>query len=337
MLFTLASDLRSAGHHVATSIDRCLAASLNSGVFDTTHWFDGPSHPDGSWLDHWLQIALQCDKVIVIAPEIDGLLLTAVNRLREHGCEVIASSREFLESTSDKLQTALRATHYGLSHPATHLLRDWLTNYRDYFTATQMTNSRWVVKSRDGAGCNDMKLFSNVNALLEYFSEQAIQDARIPDQFIVQEWIPGRACSAAILCDTKAPVLLGAVEQQLEYLPEGVENDRFEIKYVGGAGPLQNISSVELQTFIDRVFDAFNGARGWIGIDFVVATDGSMHLIEINPRMTTSYLGYRQWYGNRIAQALASDCMDGLVDNLEQSKATWPELTPITFSQDEAI
>ena len=49
-------------------------------------------------------------------------------------------------------------------------------------------------------------------------------------------------------------------------------------------------------------------AAGWIGIDFLVPNDPTQLqdyvVVEINPRLTTSYLGYRKWYGPHLAGTL---------------------------------
>jgi predicted ATP-grasp superfamily ATP-dependent carboligase len=62
-----------------------------------------------------------------------------------------------------------------------------------------------------------------------------------------------------------------------------------------------------LERFADDVLRAIPGKpQGWIGIDFIMEPDGQWCAVEVNPRLTTSYLGYRKWYGHRLAGSWAS-------------------------------
>jgi predicted ATP-grasp superfamily ATP-dependent carboligase len=41
-------------------------------------------------------------------------------------------------------------------------------------------------------------------------------------------------------------------------------------------------------------------------VDFVIDPRGLWHAIEINARLTSSYLGYRKWLGHRLADAIVT-------------------------------
>jgi predicted ATP-grasp superfamily ATP-dependent carboligase len=52
------------------------------------------------------------------------------------------------------------------------------------------------------------------------------------------------------------------------------------------------------------------GLQGYVGVDLVL--DGErVHIIEINPRLTTSYVGLRQVTPLNLAQAIWNACIDG--------------------------
>ena len=103
--------------------------------------------------------------------------------------------------------------------------------------------------------------------------------------------------------------VLGAVEQQIELASESNHCGYASVSYLGGAGPLQRVSFEQLEHLAMRVRDSLPlGAKGWIGIDFLIPDEmqssQNLVVIEINPRLTTSYLGYRQWYGHALANSL---------------------------------
>ncbi|MBS7633086.1 ATP-grasp domain-containing protein, partial [Candidatus Bathyarchaeota archaeon] len=53
----------------------------------------------------------------------------------------------------------------------------------------------------------------------------------------------------------------------------------------------------------EKAVSIFKGFRGYLGIDVVLAKDKA-YLIEINPRLTTSYVGLRKVIGYNPAQAI---------------------------------
>ncbi len=61
------------------------------------------------------------------------------------------------------------------------------------------------------------------------------------------------------------------------------------------------------------------GLRGYVGVDMVLSEDAVL-LIEINPRITTSYIALRQVIRLNLAQAIWEACRNGIL----------PECTPLT-------
>jgi predicted ATP-grasp superfamily ATP-dependent carboligase len=105
----------------------------------------------------------------------------------------------------------------------------------------------------------------------------------------------------AVLASGEHRTVLGAMQQHLSM------SDDQGISYQGGSGPLEDAPIERLQSFADQVLAAIPGrAQGWIGIDFVVTRSGQWHAIEVNARLTSSYLGYRAWYGAGLAQSLTT-------------------------------
>lgn len=306
MLSALATDLSECGHEVHTCLER--NASADPLVVSLMKRISGLQVHDVefAWLDRWIEIALQCDRTIVIAPEIHQQLERIVNKLRFLGAVVIASSTSFLQATSDKLATAELLNESGVPHPETQLL----TQYRLSAIPQVDCNARMQVtlKRRDGAGCADMKVFDDHRKFAEWLKSPESQ-VLAGDDWIVQPWLSGRPASLALIAADDDWTVLGAVEQQIELATESSERGYSVVSYLGGAGPLEEVSIEQLVRLALSVRESLpSGAKGWIGIDFLIPE--SMHasqdlvVIEINPRLTTSYLGYRKWYGHTLADSL---------------------------------
>ncbi len=318
MLTALATDLALCGHKVHTcasvafrSAKEAEAAALaQAAAFAerkatlTVHPID-PDNDKHSWMDRWIEVALQCDRTIVIAPEIHQQLEDIVAKLRLSGATVVASSGAFLKAASDKLATANFFKKSQVPHPATLSLSRYLTSIDkldDSKPASAVT-----LKRRDGAGCVDMKVFANQRRLTEWLEDQESQKV-FGDEWIVQEWLSGKSASVALLAGDDW-TLLGAVHQRIELANSLNQLGVFEVSYLGGTGPVSGVSVEQLENLASQVREALPpGAAGWIGIDFLVPDEsvGSKDLIaiEVNPRLTTSYLGYRKWYGYTLADSL---------------------------------
>ncbi len=67
-----------------------------------------------------------------------------------------------------------------------------------------------------------------------------------------------------------------------------------------------------IQHTVDRVASV-PGLRGWVGVDLVLPDDGPPVVVEINPRLTTSYLGYRRLTGTNLAERWLRGAANGTI------------------------
>jgi predicted ATP-grasp superfamily ATP-dependent carboligase len=77
--------------------------------------------------------------------------------------------------------------------------------------------------------------------------------------------------------------------------------------YLGGRVPLPHPLARRAETLALNIGAALLPFRGYLGLDMVLglAEDGSDDVcIEINPRLTTSYVGLRQMYEENLALAM---------------------------------
>ena len=229
----------------------------------------------------WLGAAQRCDAALIVAPESDGVLAKAAAMLRAGGVDVIAGSGDFLRVASDKALTAKTLTTAGIAHPPYMTLAD-----RRYQVELE-SYDKFVVKPRDGCGTQKIKTYDSFDHAR----------ADLEDNLILQAWLPGRAVSVALVASPTQQTFLPAVSQAL---CDGT------CEYAGGQGPLDDDSQRRATALASRAIGAMPPTvRGFVGLDLVLGPRPSEdYVIEINPRLTTSYVGIRRMIHGNLAARL---------------------------------
>lgn len=229
----------------------------------------------------WVAAARDCDAALVIAPESDGVLAKGVAALRGGGVNVIAGSGEFLRVASDKLLTAQVLHMSGVAHPPYVGVGD------ERMVGVVAGATRFVVKPRDGCGTQEIRTFRDFREARKALSEKTI----------MQSWMPGRTVSISLVASRNYQTYLPAVGQSI--------TDR-ECHYTGGCGPLDDSDQRRAMSLASRAIAAMPPtAKGFVGLDLVLGDSPSDDcVIEINPRLTTSYVGLREIINGNLAARL---------------------------------
>ena len=109
----------------------------------------------------------------------------------------------------------------------------------------------------------------------------------------------GRAASVAFLIGPGRRLALPAAAQHLS------TDGRF--RYQGGSLPLPPALADRATRIAVRAVDVVEGLQGYVGVDVVLgpsADGGDDSVIEINPRLTTSYVGLRALARFNLAEAM---------------------------------
>jgi predicted ATP-grasp superfamily ATP-dependent carboligase len=215
--------------------------------------------------ERFRQLAGSADRTLVVAPEIDGLLENRSLQVSVAGGTWVGCPADTIALCSDKLATAQHLRHHRL-------------NVVDTRTAQvpRPDSERVVWKPRDGAGSQGISTTSRTDPPPH------------PDS-IVQPLVQGRHVSVAVICGDQQAFSLPVAEQHLS------SDGRFT--YQGGKVPCFPLDSPQSQAIRHLAEDACRSlghARGWMGVDLVLLEDNTPVIMEINPRLTTSFLGYRQ-------------------------------------------
>ena len=257
---------------------------------------------------HFVELARQADFTLVIAPEFDDHLLKRCRQVEECGGRLLGPSVDAVRLTGDKLRLAEYLRSRQVPTPAT-LLWKW-TN------AT--VELPMVVKPRFGAGSQATFLLHNSEDCAAAAAQATAEGW--DGEMIQQPYSAGVAASVAFLLGPKIQLALPAAAQHLS------TDGRF--RYLGGSLPLPPDLNARAQRLASQAVAAVDGLFGYVGVDVVLglSADGSADvLIEINPRLTTSYAGLRRLATFNLAEALLAVALGTPLPPL-----AWRE-TPIRF------
>jgi tyramine---L-glutamate ligase len=236
----------------------------------------------GEHLEHFERLAGEADATFLIAPEFDGILLKAARRVVQFGGRLASPTPDFIRLTADKHATCERLAAAGVPVPPGMLLEGEQKLPANFSYPA-------VLKPVDGAGSQDTLLVAGPH------------DEPPPYAWNrrLERYQPGLAASVAFLCGPAGRVSLVPCKQRI------TEDGR--LRYRGGELPLAGGLSERAIAVADRALAALPATQGYVGIDLVLGRDpegGEDFVIEVNPRLTTSYVGLRAATRSNLAEAM---------------------------------
>lgn len=216
-------------------------------------WETGMREADAAWL---------------IAPESGAQLLQLTALAERLGKPVIGSTADAVALASSKHATCNHLQAAGIAAVPTYRWADW----------PQAAAQRWVIKPDDGAGCEDTVCFDDVDAVRAWMQPRAATH-------VIQPLMTGTPASLSLLCKQGAAWLLSCNVQKVT-----IEHGRFV--YAGSVINGAAACWTRCEALAARIAQAIPGLAGYIGIDLLIDEE-DITVLEINPRLTTSYVGLR--------------------------------------------
>jgi predicted ATP-grasp superfamily ATP-dependent carboligase len=233
-------------------------------------------------------VTSQPDAVWLIAPESGGTHARVAKEMQSSGAVLLGSTPSAIRRGSDKAALARLLKRHRIPHPHTRILRG--SNSPIGFPV--------VVKPTQGAGCLGVAIASNARELTT-----AVAHARAAaggGTVLVQEYIAGTAASVSLLADGTHAVPLTLNLQR-------VRRRMHRLVYDGGRTPLAHPLRSRAFDVAVRTCELIPGLRGFVGVDLVL-TQTEAVVIEVNPRVTTAYLGVRKALGSNVAAMALAAC-----------------------------
>lgn len=243
------------------------------------------------------EFAAESDATIIVAPEIGGALLRCCQRVVDVGGKLISPGPSAVAVASDKFRLCRLLRDDGVPTPYTRGILAGDSLPIDFpFPA--------VIKPVDGAGSMGVQLIR--------CPDDWSWEANPSDQqdWLLQPYQLGTPASVALLCRPSGVHPLIPCRQRFD------GSERFA--YCGGSLPLPPpLAERSVRLAVRATERALPGVVGYLGVDLVLGGDasgGEDVVIEINPRVTTSYVGLRAAAETNLAAAMLAVAADRAPD-----------------------
>jgi hypothetical protein len=287
------ASLQAEGRAMMQAIAADLLATGEVEVWTTRDARLPPLHPAGCRVteigsaeeerSHLHRLSGDADWTILIAPETGGDLLQRARLVESVGGRLLSPRPALIEIVADKQQTADWLARHGVLCPVGRIVRPGKRT---------VIESPAVLKPLDGCGSQDVRLLK---------TDAEIQAAltALDRPMRLESFQPGHAASVAVLCGLGKRIALPACRQHL--------SDDGHFTYLGGETPLADGLDRRARRLALAAIDTLPDPLGYIGVDLVLGemADASGDcVIEINPRLTTSYVGLRASCHENLAAAM---------------------------------
>ena len=259
-----------------------------------------------------VQLAEQADAILVIAPETDGQLTQLIASLGHCRYKLISPSMDFARLTMDKNAFAEETKASGFAHlPCGLLLSSFLEEAANEFPFSFPL----VVKPVEGAGSERVTFVENRCQLLGLLAE--LRQSNELEDFRVEQFVQGDAVSVSVIGNAKcfsnveflannefdsnqnagseASLVLKPLRQKFDREPFG--------EYRESVDDLSDDQTARAGNLVQRLMPHLPATAGYFGVDMVLSVDGPDFdkVIEVNPRLTMSYLALRKIHSCNLA------------------------------------
>lgn len=302
MFRALAADaVRDGGLEVAALVDEALGIDLPAAV-------ERIVVQAGDEVTSLVAAARLADAVIVVAPETAAVLASRVSAVRAAGGRPIAAGDAFIRLAADKQATIDTLAAAGVPVPAGRSLAAG-----EAWPAGFMRPS--VRKARASAGCDGLLVVRPADPLP--------CPVAVPTR--IEAWCAGTPVGVSCLVGPRGVLPVAALRQRF--------STTSPVAYVG-ADPLEGAAEpARADELARRSIEALlrhdrQPPAGWIGVDMILgARDDGLddRVLEVNPRLTTSFVGLAAHARSSLVRAML-DVADGRTPDVH------PPRTAFTFS-----
>lgn len=235
--------------------------------------------------------ARAADWTLVVAPESDGILCDRVRAVRGAAGRPLAAGPDVLALAADKQATIDTLAARGLPVPAGRSLAGGEAIPQGFRLPA-------IRKARGGCGCEHLEIL--------HAHDHAV--AAVPTR--LEALAEGTPVGVSLICGPRMAIPLPVMRQEFS----GGDGPA----YLGG-GPLLDAAAADRATELAvRAAAALGADAGWLGVDLILGhrADGREdRILEINPRVTTSFVGQASLFASSLVRAMI-DAAGGTVPGL---------------------
>ncbi|MES2499498.1 MAG: ATP-grasp domain-containing protein [Pseudomonadota bacterium] len=256
---------------------------------------------DNAW-SIWADQMQQADAVWIIAPEANGMLLMLIELAMLLDRPILGCGVHSVKNASEKLATYFMLQQAGIKTIPTYTINNWPK------TDGEKNNVKWLAKPNDGAGCDETMLFDDADGLANWLEQHHKKETHVIQPY--QQGIP--ASISCVMHQGRAQVL--SCNRQMIF----IENNK--LSFSGSQVNGMRDFWPEFELLAQKIALTDKDLNGYVGIDVIVNTQNynEITVVEINPRLTTSYAG--------LAEATGENPAELIMNTLTQPHFVWPVL-----------
>ncbi len=238
----------------------------------------------------------ECKYIFIIAPESSNVLYNLSDIVKKANRILLSTNLKGIRLGMSKLNTYSFFKENKIPSPKTYLIpiRNKQLDSEFILQKFNILKKPVVIKPEDGVGAESIYYFESQYQLKHFFLnfQHKVEFGR---RYILQEFIEGKDLSVSLIgvpyigdSQFKSPILLSINSQNID-----IKHSNYESEYYGGTTPIENFEEIKnkLNDILEKI--NFSVISGYYGIDFISTNDAKQFFIEINPRLTTSYIGLR--------------------------------------------
>ena len=242
----------------------------------------------------WQSLLQSCDAALIVAPETAGVLTELTQLIEASPAKNLGCSSQAVELTSSKFASYQALKNANILTIPTYIANEVMLSN---LSLKGFFQHGYIIKPNDGAGCEDTLYFADIEGL------QVWLDLNPEKQnYIVQPYQTGTPASISMLCKDGKAWVLGCNQQKIAMTT--IDANQQSIHYNGSVvNGLSLLYRATFEKLADSIAHALPGLNGYVGVDVII--DGAaIYVVEINPRITTSYIGLRESLGYNPAQLI---------------------------------
>jgi predicted ATP-grasp superfamily ATP-dependent carboligase len=260
-----------------------------------------------------LEVARQCGSVLLVAPEGAAAHARVSADLAAAGVSLLGSTPGGIAAAADKWLCHRLLLAEGIPVPHTECV-----GVAEIAVTAKVLGYPVVVKPLMGTGCEGVCFIPDAEHLAEALEDTTLRTQR---RVLVQRYVDGTPASVALLVSGGRSVPLGLSHQRVRL--------GAPCEYLGGVACPGSPTDEAFRVARGAVA-AVPGLRGFVGVDMVL-TDAGCSVVEINPRVTTSYLGLRRALPINLAEWIWRACSQGRLPCSPSPSGS------VTFSKDGTV
>jgi len=227
-----------------------------------------------NYFHEFINLSKTCSFVWPIAPEFNSILLSLCKAVAHE--KLLISIPSAIEITSNKFLTYKFLTRHKITTVPTQL-----------FSLDCHYESTHMLKSIDGAGCNE-------NLLITTKTEFDNAPFHV-NKYIIQPHIIGITTSISCLFYNEEARVISYNLQEFRLTNNNYQLEKITVNH----SPFNH----HHQTLASKIAKAIPGLWGYIGIDLIETID-NIFVLEINPRLTTSFAGIYPSLGINLVEEI---------------------------------